>query len=338
MQQGARASSLATTDVVNPDTTIATKSSALSAIGLWLVARGYAFTTVSPSTHRRVNARSANEEATDLRDIFGWSRPFRESLLPAEIIDALDSGNLLDRCGARLKSRVRYSTCGGCLYAHSAFPTTDADCVFFGPDTYRFVALIERELAMRPLLESSCIVDIGCGSGAGGIAAAMTVDTSRVILADINDLALQFAAANATLAELDDVRCVESDVFSRIDEKADLILSNPPYMMDAAARVYRDGGGEFGAALSLRILRESLDHLAPNGRLILYTGTAVVDGVDVFKNAADVMLRGWRYHYEEIDPDVFGEELDEPAYSEVERIAAVGLIVYSKDDTPKDEK
>jgi len=28
-----------------------------------------------------------------------------------------------------------------------------------------------------------------------------------------------------------------------------------------------------------------------------------------------------------VDPDVFGEELGQPAYGEVERIAAVGLVV-----------
>ena len=34
-----------------------------------------------------------------------------------------------------------------------------------------------------------------------------------------------------------------------------------------------------------------------------------------------------RPHYEELDPDVFGEELEQPGYELVERIAAVGLKV-----------
>ena len=33
------------------------------------------------------------------------------------------------------------------------------------------------------------------------------------------------------------------------------------------------------------------------------------------------------YRYEELDPDVFGEELELPQMSEVERIAVVGLTV-----------
>ena len=31
--------------------------------------------------------------------------------------------------------------------------------------------------------------------------------------------------------------------------------------------------------------------------------------------------------YEELDPDIFGEELDLPAYRNVERMAAVGAVI-----------
>jgi hypothetical protein len=31
----------------------------------------------------------------------------------------------------------------------------------------------------------------------------------------------------------------------------------------------------------------------------------------------------------EIDPDVFGEELDQPSYQNVERIAAIGALIRS---------
>jgi len=39
---------------------------------------------------------------------------------------------------------------------------------------------------------------------------------------------------------------------------------------------------------------------------------------------------GCTLSYEEIDPDIFGEELDEPAYADVERIAAVGAVIRKK--------
>ncbi|MGH8462790.1 MAG: SAM-dependent methyltransferase, partial [Pseudomonas sp.] len=35
----------------------------------------------------------------------------------------------------------------------------------------------------------------------------------------------------------------------------------------------------------------------------------------------------WVWRYRELDPDVFGEQLSEPGYQQVERIAAVTLTV-----------
>jgi len=102
-----------------------------------------------------------------------------------------------------------------------------------------------------------------------------------------------------------------------------------PYLRDPARRLYRDGGGAFGEALSLRILREGLVHLAPRARLVLYTGSAIVDGHDLFRAQVEKVVSeaGLVYDYSEIDPDVFGEELEAASYRNVERIAAVSVIV-----------
>lgn len=40
---------------------------------------------------------------------------------------------------------------------------------------------------------------------------------------------------------------------------------------------------------------------------------------------------GGRTSYDEIDPDVFGEELEQPAYAAAHRIAAVGLVVTRRE-------
>jgi methylase of polypeptide subunit release factors len=145
---------------------------------------------------------------------------------------------------------------------------------------------------------------------------------------DVNPVALQLAQVNAALAGCIP-RLVESDLFAALDGAYDLILANPPYLMDDGRRAYRDGGEALGAALSLQMLMQSLDHLSPGGRLVLYTGSAIVGGVDRFAAEAAMRLarRSVCYRYCEIDPDVFGEELERPAYGVVDRIAAVGLIV-----------
>ena len=87
-----------------------------------------------------------------------------------------------------------------------------------------------------------------------------------------------------------------------------------------------------GEGLSLEILRQSLPRLSPGGTFLLYTGSAIVGGLDGFSQAAHDLLIGSKFDwsYEEMDPDVFGEELDMPAYAEADRIAAVVLTVTSE--------
>jgi len=219
-----------------------------------------------------------------------------------------------------LRSHVRFSTAGKQLFVHSAFPTLDAEAVFFGPDTYRYLSLLRR-LAPR----AKCAVDVGCGSGAGGIAIAASCE--RVILSDINERALRYAAVNAAINDVMNAEIVQSDVLRDVPAPFDLVISNPPYLVDDEARLYRDGGGRFGERLSLEIARQSMERLPPRGRLILYTASAISDGTDPFLQAVEPLVGGKSFTYEELDPDVFGEELERPAYASVDRLAVVALDI-----------
>ena len=69
--------------------------------------------------------------------------------------------------------------------------------------------------------------------------------------------------------------------------------------------------------------------MAPGGRLAIYTGSAIVDGHDLFREQTEKLLAeaGHVYEYEEMDPDVFGEELAHPPYDQADRIAVVALIL-----------
>jgi methylase of polypeptide subunit release factors len=134
---------------------------------------------------------------------------------------------------------------------------------------------------------------------------------------------------NAALAGLR-ADVAQSDVLARITGDVDLIIANPPYLVDDARRQYRHGGGTHGEGLSARITRESLQRLSQNpqgGTLLLYTGSAIIGANDSFFGSIRVDLNAARvtYRYEELDPDVFSEELATPAYGDAERIAAVFL-------------
>ncbi|MCA1664276.1 MAG: class I SAM-dependent methyltransferase, partial [Myxococcales bacterium] len=122
---------------------------------------------------------------------------------------------------------------------------------------------------------------------------------------------------------------VTADLLAGVEGECDLIVANAPYIADPARRAYRDGGGTFGTDLSERIVAEAVPRLRPDGQLLLYTGAPFVDGQDRLRRrlaplleAADVTV-----DYDELDPDVFGEELEQPAYAEVERIAVVCIDI-----------
>jgi hypothetical protein len=87
-----------------------------------------------------------------------------------------------------------------------------------------------------------------------------------------------------------------------------------------------------GGRLSLDLALAAAERLAPGGRLILYTGAAIVDGRDELKEALEPALaeRGCSLRYRELDPDVFGEELEKPPYHDVERIAVVGAVAVKR--------
>ena len=75
------------------------------------------------------------------------------------------------------------------------------------------------------------ILDIGCGSGVIGLTLKKFFPESEVTLVDISTEALQVAKENAKKLNLD-VEFIESDIFQNVYDIYDVIISNPPYIMD----------------------------------------------------------------------------------------------------------
>ncbi|MDP2816722.1 MAG: class I SAM-dependent methyltransferase [Polaromonas sp.] len=300
---------------------------ALKALLQHLREQAYQFTAVTPLTHARALVNRQGIPANSLRDIFGWSLGFSEPAMPAALLDVLLLHGVVVREDALYRSRIRVASFDGDLFVHSAFPTLANDAVFFGPDTYRFLNLIRDHMPVATADRPLRIADVGCGSGAGGILAARLRVGAHVTLNDINPLALRYAGINAASAGVD-VELAPGDALSAVTGDFDVVLSNPPYLEDDAERAYRHGGGDLGRALSVKIGAQALQRLLPGGRLILYTGVAIVDGVDHFIREMEPFLRqaGCTYTYAEIDSDVFGEELERTVYRQADRIAAVGLV------------
>jgi methylase of polypeptide subunit release factors len=298
---------------------------ALAALLSDLRARSYRFVSPTPATHARVIARPDKQGARTLRDVFGWSLPFEPDLLPREMLASLEQADAVEEHGNMLKSRVRVSSMDGHLFLHSAYPTVDDQSVFLGPDSYRFVAFVQAELASNGVRR---LVDVGAGAGVGGLMAAPLVPQARITLLDANPAALRLAAVNAHDAGVS-AELVEGCGIEDVPEGPDVVLANPPYMIDSEGRTYRDGGDMHGARVSLDWTLNGARRLAPGGRVLLYTGVAMVEGRDELREALERELPalGCTLRYRELDPDVFGEELEKPAYAGVERIAAIGAVV-----------
>lgn len=283
----------------------------------------YRFTTVTPETHAVVLGRAGAARARTLRDALGWNLPFDPRTLPEGIFEPLRAAEACTSLpDGSWRATLRVASVGHLLFLHGGFPTDARDAVFFGPDSYRFARAIRM---LAPSAKRA--VDVGCGSGVGGIVLGHfgTLE-APVVLADVNQRALELARVNASHAGLR-TECVESDVLDGVTGPFDLVIANPPYLNDSCQRAYRHGGGPHGLALTLRMVREAILRLEPGGTLLLYTGVAVVNGVDPLWHEARRELErvGAHFSYEELDPDVFGGELREPAYANVERIAAVLL-------------
>lgn len=288
-----------------------------------LKASGYSFITPTPSTVTLVrNRRDASDEDL-LRDVFGWTRKFRATQLDASLLDALQSAGLVEAEGGTLRSRIRVSTCDGRLFVHTA-PTNDADAVFLGPDSYRYARLLRTALEG---VRFNTALDLGAGAGVGALTLNALDPSAAVVASDVNPKALRYVRLNAEAADLS-IEVKLCDGIPQPPTAFDVIAANPPYVAGDGGRVYRDGGGQLGAALALDWLRTGLPRLSKGGRFVLYTGSAIVAGQDFIHDQCRRLaeVNGCSLNYAEIDPDVFGSTLRQSAYSAVERIAAIGAV------------
>lgn len=302
-------------------------ATALVDLGKALQRLNYQFVTPTPATIALVNGRPGNKKARSLVDIFGWNRIFNPALVPDAIMGAMRAAAVIDEVEEGLRSKVRVSSIGNSLYFHSSFPTLTPDAVFFGPDTYRFTRQLRACVPAIAARVTRC-VDIGCGAGAGAIELARMCPSASVRAVDINPAALTLTRVNALLADVPGVLPEYSDMLANVDGTFDLIVANPPYLIDASERTYRHGGGKLGAAVSLAMVNAAIARLVPGGTLMMYTASAIVDGIDQLRDelARRLERARFRWSYDEIDPDVFGEELSNPAYAGADRIAAVWLV------------
>lgn len=109
---------------------------------------------------------------------------------------------------------------------------------------------------------------------------------------DVSDKALQVAKENARILQVD-AEWIESDLFSGVSEKFDMILSNPPYIPSAVIKTLQPevrehdpllalDGKEDGLYFYRKIIEESRNYLQPGGCLIFEIGAEQGEAVSSY--------------------------------------------------------
>ena len=114
-------------------------------------------------------------------------------------------------------------------------------------------ALLIQNLGVAP---TDRVLDVGCGWGAVGVAAAKSAREGHVVLTDVNRRAARLARQNLARNRVRNAEVRVGPLFEPVPgERFDVIATNPPY--------------HIGRAQILRLLGEAPAHLAPGGRLLL---------------------------------------------------------------------
>ncbi len=153
------------------------------------------------------------------------------------------------------------------------------------PETEELVDLILKENSGASLK----VLDIGTGSGAIAISLKAAQPNWQVTASDISADALQLASENSLNNQVP-INFVQSDVFSKITETFDIIVSNPPYIAyddedevginvlasEPHLALFAD---EDGFAIYRQIIENASEHLTENGKLYFEIGYKQGEGL-----------------------------------------------------------
>ncbi len=224
----------------------------------------------------------------------------------AQTLSEEEEAALLSAVGQRKTGLpVAYITGHKEFYGYDFFVTPDV--LIPKPDTEILVekaldAIIAKMEARPDIVLSLC--DMCTGSGCIGISVLKQLieeyhvpsgSLPRLTLVDISGAALEIAKKNAFRLlpplEAEELRFIQSNLFSEIEYTLDVILTNPPYVPAALTdellkdgrnepRLALDGdffpGGEENSVDGLNLIRalwpQAAEHLAHNGVILMETG------------------------------------------------------------------
>lgn len=144
--------------------------------------------------------------------------------------------------------------------------------------------LVDIALEFLENVKNPHVLDLGTGSGAIIISILAERPDAKGLGTDLSGMALRTAQYNARMRGVfTRLTCLQSDWFEDIKGSFDLIVSNPPYITDAAMETLSPEVLGFDPELALRggpdglapyhiITRQAAAHIKPSGGLIFEIG------------------------------------------------------------------
>ena len=161
---------------------------------------------------------------------------------------------------------------------------TEGTSAYLDPDQFRDVPVtikdIELTLSARPgvfswehldeatqilgdlmdICAGESVLDLGCGTGALGLTAALLSGTGRVLMVDADAEAVRCASRGITKAGVTNAEVRASDVGSALgDEPFDVVVANPPFHQGKATDLL----------VPRQFIADAYAHLNAKGRLLL---------------------------------------------------------------------
>ena len=156
---------------------------------------------------------------------------------PLELLNILDmevTPDIIEKYVLKLKELqenqpIQYVIGKSCFYGNDFLVNKDTLIPRFETEE-----LVEKTLFYIEKLFSKkelSIIDLGTGTGCIGITLKKHLPHVKVTLVDIDSNTLQVTRENAKNLNTE-VEIIESDFFTNINQKFDVVISNPPYIKD----------------------------------------------------------------------------------------------------------
>lgn len=178
------------------------------------------------------------------------------------------------------------------------------------PDTE---ILVEKAIEIAETTQKNKILDMCTGSGCIAISLAKKINNAQITAVDISNSALNVANKNAINNNVENkIKFINSDMFNSIEEKFDIIVSNPPYIetetinkleieVQNEPHVALDGGID-GLKFYKIIANNAFEYLNENGYLLLEIGynqqesvTQLLQDTGKYKNIETIKDLGGNY-------------------------------------------